>query len=99
MRSTVIDPPSRTENPHSTQARYGASKFIKPKKFILFNIVSKKEKNKINAPFLEHFYFYYRMVGLRRPHTYTNMMVSALPRKMVLTKKAIIFAIFKEKLN
>lgn len=65
MISTVVEPPSRIENPHRTHGKYGAWKFIRPKKFI-------------------------RMNGLRRPHTYTNIMVNALPKKIVLTKNAMI---------
>jgi hypothetical protein len=35
--STVVEPPSRTEKPHRTHGKYGAWKFIIPKKFILNN--------------------------------------------------------------
>ena len=34
IRSTTTEFPSKSENPNNTQGRYGAWKFIKPKKFI-----------------------------------------------------------------
>jgi len=65
MRSTMTELPSRRENPRRTQGKYGAWKFIMPKKFIL-------------------------TYGFRLLHTYTSIMVNALPRNTRLTNKAVI---------
>ncbi len=50
----------------------------------LFKIIRKTQMRILNLNLMN---------GFRRPQTYTNIIVRALPKKIVLTKKAITFSI------